>query len=171
MVRGIADRVKPPALVSAPESTAKGTLLLSDLGLTNVLQKAGVSRAALGIVLAGLVQAQLAVDREADFGGIGVLLAVVFPPADGAQTESAGSFQRPAPAAWAAKTYLGERFQEQPRVNGRERRAAGLHEKQFSAVSCQFSVGFSGFGQAGPSVGLRRGAARSAEGGRAGCRE
>ena len=111
MVRGIAGRVKPPALVSVPESTAKGTLLLSDLGLTNVLQKAGVSRAALCIVLAGLVQAQLAVHRQAHFGRIGVLLAVVFPPADRAQTQSTGIFQRPAPAAWAAKTYLAKSLQ------------------------------------------------------------
>jgi hypothetical protein len=34
------------------------------------------------VVLAGFAQAQLAVDGETDLGGIGILLAIVFPPTD-----------------------------------------------------------------------------------------
>jgi hypothetical protein len=41
---------------------AKGTLPFSRLGLTNVRKKAGMRGAALGIMLAGLIQAQLAID-------------------------------------------------------------------------------------------------------------
>jgi hypothetical protein len=84
MVRGIADRVKPPRCVLALEGTAEGTLLFGDLRFTNVFEEAGMSRAELGVVGARLLQAELAVDREADFRRIAVFLAVVFPPADGA---------------------------------------------------------------------------------------
>ena len=57
-------------------------------------------------VLARFIQAQLAVDRQADFRGISVFLAVVFPPAHRAQRERAGRLQRPVPAARAAITSL-----------------------------------------------------------------
>jgi hypothetical protein len=63
------------------KSIAKGTLLVGDLWLTNIREKAGVGRSTLGKVLAGLFQAQLAVHREADILGIPVLLPVVLPPA------------------------------------------------------------------------------------------
>jgi hypothetical protein len=52
-----------------------------------------VSSADFGVVSARLGKAQLAVDRKADFGGIGVPLAVVFPPADGAQSQCIGRLQ------------------------------------------------------------------------------
>lgn len=80
MVRGIADRVKPPSPVLALERTAEGTLLFGDLGLTNVLEEAGMSGAELSVVGARLFQAELAVDREAHFSRITVLLAVILPP-------------------------------------------------------------------------------------------
>jgi len=54
-------------------------------------------------VLAGFVQAQLAVDSETDLGSVCVLLAVVFPPADGAQLHHARRNERPKSATWAAK--------------------------------------------------------------------
>ena len=66
--------------------------------------------AAMGVVLAGLAQAELAVDGQADFGGIVVLLAVVFPPTDRAQTQRAGSIQRLISAAGTAKAGLDQCF-------------------------------------------------------------
>jgi len=50
--------------------------------------------AALGIEPAGFVEAELAVNGQAHFRGVGVFLAVVLPPADGAQRDSAGRIQR-----------------------------------------------------------------------------
>jgi len=88
--------------VSAPKGTAKGTLLFDDLGLANVGQKTGMRRSATGIVPACLVQAEVAVHRQPDFGGVGVLLPVILPPADRTQRQRAGRLQRPAPAARAA---------------------------------------------------------------------
>src|ERR1700677_3970959 len=55
-------------------------------------------------MLARLVQAQLAVHCEANFRGVFVFLAVVFPPADGAQRKRADRLQRPVSATWAAKS-------------------------------------------------------------------
>jgi len=49
--------------------------------------------AALGKVLAGFIEAELAVHGETDFGGVIVFLAVVFPPAHRAQLQGAGCFQ------------------------------------------------------------------------------
>jgi hypothetical protein len=59
---------------------------------------------ALSVVLAGFVQAEGAIDGEADFAGVFVFLAVVLPPADRAQAESARRLQRPISAAWTAIT-------------------------------------------------------------------
>jgi len=52
------------------------------MGLTNVREEPGVGGAAVGKMLAGFIQAEGAVDSEADIAGIGVFLAIVFPPAD-----------------------------------------------------------------------------------------
>jgi hypothetical protein len=41
--------------------------------------------AALGVVSAGLIEAELSVDGEADIAGVIVFLAVVFPPANRAK--------------------------------------------------------------------------------------
>jgi hypothetical protein len=54
-----------------------------------------------GKVLARLIQAQMTVDREADFPGVFVFLAVIFPPAYWAQSHGAGGFQRLVSAARA----------------------------------------------------------------------
>ncbi len=62
--------------------------------------------AALGEVYAGLGQAEVSVDGEAHFRGVEILLAVVFPPADGAESERIRGFQRPVAAAWTAKLSL-----------------------------------------------------------------
>jgi hypothetical protein len=73
------------------------------LGLTNVRKKPGMSSAAMGIVHTGFVQAEGAVDGQADFAGVFVLLAVVLPPADRAQTQSTSRLQRLIAATRAAK--------------------------------------------------------------------
>ena len=73
--------------------TVIGTLLFGVLGLAHVAEKAGMGRAALGVVVAGLFEAELAIYGEADFGGVVVFLAVVFPPADGAKAKRARGFK------------------------------------------------------------------------------
>ena len=65
-----------------------------------------MGRAAMSVVLAGLIEAEGAVDGESNFGRVAVLLAVVFPPADGAQRQRVHGLQGPIAAAWTAKTKL-----------------------------------------------------------------
>jgi len=65
-----------------PEGIAKGTLLLGDLGLTNVREEPGVRCAAMRIVLAGFLQAEGAVHGQPHIRGVRVLLTIVFPPAN-----------------------------------------------------------------------------------------
>jgi hypothetical protein len=60
----------------------------------------------MDVVPAGFVEAESAVHGEPDIGGVYVFLAVVFPPADGAERQRASRLQCLAPAAWAAKTSL-----------------------------------------------------------------
>jgi hypothetical protein len=60
----------------------------------------------MGKVLAGIIEAEGAVHGQADIAGIGVFLAIVFPPADRAQTHGVWRFERLVPAARAAKTSL-----------------------------------------------------------------
>ena len=92
MVRGFAEGVKRWKVPGATKGIAKGTLPFCGFRLTNVRQEAGVRGAELRVVGAGLVEAQLAVDRQTDLGGVGVLLAIVFPPANGAQLQGTGRF-------------------------------------------------------------------------------
>ena len=94
MVRGFAARVKPARGVPGRKRTAKGTLLLSDMGLTNVTEKSRMRRAAMRVVLPGLAQAQLPVHGKAHLGGIAVLLAIVLPPADRTQAHDTRSVER-----------------------------------------------------------------------------
>jgi hypothetical protein len=82
----------------------KGTLLLSDLRLAHVGKEARMRGAAQGKVLARLIQAELAIDREPDFAGIFVLLAIVFPPAYRAQRQGSSRLQRPVSATRATKS-------------------------------------------------------------------
>ena len=63
-----------------------------------------MGRAAMRVVLAGFIQAEVAVHGQANLGGVVVLLAIVLPPANRAQPQRAGSLQRPVTAAWTAKT-------------------------------------------------------------------
>jgi hypothetical protein len=88
MVRGFDGMVKPAKGFGAPESIGKGTLLFGRLRLTNVSQKTGMGCAELSEVLAGLSKAELAVHGETNIRGVAVFLAVIFPPADGAQNQS-----------------------------------------------------------------------------------
>ena len=103
MVGGFAGRVKPAGRFGAAGRTAKGTLLLSDPWLADVGEKPGVGRATAEIGVAGLAEAEAAVHGEPHLGSVRILLAVILPPADGAQTEGSGSFQRLTSAAGAAK--------------------------------------------------------------------
>ncbi len=73
--------------------TVIGTLLFGVLGLAYVAEETGVGCAAFGVVFAGLSEAELAVYRKADIGGVIVLLAVVFPPANRAKAERGRGFQ------------------------------------------------------------------------------
>ena len=90
MVRGFAGGVKPRKPLGQLKGIAEGTLLFCGLGLTNVREEARMRGAKFRIVGARLVQAQLAVHRQADIGGVLVFLAVVLPPADWTQPQGAG---------------------------------------------------------------------------------
>ena len=63
-----------------------------------------MGRAAVRVVLASFVEAQLSIHGMADFCGIFVLLSIVLPPADRAQCQGAGCLQRPVSATRATKT-------------------------------------------------------------------
>lgn len=54
---------------------------------------------ALRVILAGLVETQLAIDGEANFSGVFVFLAVIFPPADRTQHQSGGRIEGSVAAA------------------------------------------------------------------------
>lgn len=82
MVRGKALAGQTHERGMAEGGTAKGTLLLSVMRLTNVREEPGVGCAAVGKMHAGFIQAEGAVHGEADIAGVCVLLAIVFPPAN-----------------------------------------------------------------------------------------
>jgi hypothetical protein len=65
-----------------------------------------MGRATVSVVFAGFVQAERAVDGEPDLGGVFVLLAVVFPPANGAKPKRSNSLQRLITATRTSKTKL-----------------------------------------------------------------
>ena len=77
MLRGFAGRVKLGRALAVGKRTVIGTLLFGVLGLAHVAEKAGMSGAALGVVVTGLFEAELAIYGEADFGGVVVFMAVV----------------------------------------------------------------------------------------------
>lgn len=62
--------------------TAEGTLLLRHLWFSHVRQETGVSGATLGVVHSSLCEAKFSVYGIPDLEGVGVLLAIVLPPAD-----------------------------------------------------------------------------------------
>ena len=80
------------------------TLLFCGEWLTNVREETGMGCAALGVVPAGFIEAELAVDSETHIRGVGVFLAVVLPPANRAQDQGAGHFQCLVAAARASVT-------------------------------------------------------------------
>jgi len=104
--------------LDAGKRTAKGTLLFVQQGLTNVRKETGVSRSAPRKVRASLVQAQLPVHSQADLGGIAVLLAVVFPPANRAKPHGVRNLERSVSATGAAKV-SGDSFHV--RMDGKTR--------------------------------------------------
>jgi hypothetical protein len=52
------------------------------MGLTDVREEPGVGCATVDKMVAGLIQAEGAVHRQADIACVGIFLAIVFPPAD-----------------------------------------------------------------------------------------
>ena len=106
MVRAIALKGQTGGASLPGGGLPKDTLLLSDLGLTNVRQEPRVGSAAMHKMIPRLAQAQLPIDRQPDFPGVLVFLPVVFPPAYRAKGQRAGRLQRSVSAAWAAKTSL-----------------------------------------------------------------
>jgi hypothetical protein len=89
MVRGIAVRVKLAVGLRKGERTVKGTLPFGHLRLANVRQEAGVGGANTGEIIASLLQTKLAVYGKTDLGSVEILLAVVFPPANGTEPHCA----------------------------------------------------------------------------------
>ena len=93
MLRGFAGRVKPGRALAVGKRTVIGTLLFGVLGLAHVAEKAGMGGAALGVVFTGLFEAELAIHGQADIASVIFLLAIVFPPADGAKAKRARGFK------------------------------------------------------------------------------
>ena len=135
MVRGFAGRVKPGQAFRPLKRTVIGTLLLSDIGLTNVTAEAGMGGAALRIMFSRLDQAELAVDGQAHVAGVGVLLAVVFPPANRAQSHRLWGFKSLESAAWAAKSSCDGIHSW---VDGKDE--AGFTEAKLPALSSRLST-------------------------------
>ena len=60
----------------------------------------------MGVVSTSLAEAEGSIDGQADVRGVFLLLAVVLPPANRAQSKRSRRFQRLISAAWAAKANL-----------------------------------------------------------------
>jgi hypothetical protein len=82
--------------------TAEVTLLLGDVGFPHIGKKPRVSGAAPYVVRARFVEAQGAIDGVADISGIRIILAIVFPPADGAKCHGRRRLEGPVAAAGTA---------------------------------------------------------------------
>ena len=107
MVRGFDGTVKPARGFGGRRSIGKDTLLFSRLRLTNVRQITGMGCAALGIVVASFVEAELAVDGETHVRGVAVFLSVILPPADRTKLHGSGGIEGSIPAAWTAVLSCG----------------------------------------------------------------
>jgi hypothetical protein len=119
MVRGFAGRGQTNGRAVRRGRIAEGTLLFGRLRLANVGQETRVSRAASSIIGSRFFEAELAVDSEADLGGVVVFLVVIFPPADRAKLERRGSFEGFVSAAGAAKAdFDGGTHKEMDGENG-----------------------------------------------------
>jgi hypothetical protein len=103
MVRGFGGRGQTSGRVVRAGRIAKDTLLFGRLGLANIGQKPGMRSAAMGVVDSRFFEAELAVDGEANFRGVIVFLAVIFPPADRAKLERFGSLESFISTAGTAK--------------------------------------------------------------------
>jgi hypothetical protein len=101
MVRGFAGRVKPPTVLIVAAWTAEVTLLLGDLRVANIGEKSGVGGATTGVGLAGFGKAQMAIHGKSDFVGVGVVLPVVLPPANGTQPHRVRFIEGLISATWA----------------------------------------------------------------------
>jgi hypothetical protein len=60
----------------------KKVLLLNKLGFAYVRKKPGMRRAAVGVVAPRLLQAEGAVHRVPDIGGVRIFLTIILPPAN-----------------------------------------------------------------------------------------
>jgi len=76
-----------------PNSRSEGGSLFGELRLADVGQKARMRGAVFCVVGPGFLEAELAVDGEADFSSVFVFLTVVLPPADWAQLEGCRSVE------------------------------------------------------------------------------
>jgi hypothetical protein len=99
------------------------------MGLANVGKKPRVGRTAVGIMFASFTEAEGAIDRQADIPGIGIFLAVVFPPADRAEPQGIRRFKRLEPATRAAKLSRHQRLHVE--IDGLAR--GGVYALQSSA--------------------------------------
>jgi hypothetical protein len=106
MVRGFGGKGQTSRRAVQAGRIAKDTLLFGRLGLANIGQKAGMRSAAMGVVGSRFFEAELAVDGEANFRGVIVFLAVVFPPADRAKLERFRRFQSFISTAGATKAHF-----------------------------------------------------------------
>src|SRR5579863_2612086 len=77
------------------------------MGLAYVREEPGIGGTAPRIRSACLSETQMTVDGQANLMGVGVFLAIVFPPAHRAQLHGCGRLQRSGAAAGTAKADLG----------------------------------------------------------------
>src|ERR1035437_6143859 len=95
-----------------------------------------MGRDALGGWGAVLGQAEGSVHCQPDIGGVAVLLAVILPPADGAQGQCLGCLQRLVSAAWTTKTGHHNFPQEDWTATG----ACGGRPRSFSLLAVRFQL-------------------------------
>src|SRR6185437_2448582 len=96
-------RRKSELKLTARSSQCSLTSVLAHLGLANIRQKARIARPEPHKVFARLVQAQLAIHREAHHAGVLVVLAVILPPAHRAQRQRGRRIERLVSTARAAE--------------------------------------------------------------------
>jgi hypothetical protein len=92
--------------------------------------------AALGVVGAGFFEAELAVDGEADFGGVVVFLTVVLPPADRTKLKGCRSFESLKSAAGATVAHFdtGTHTRMDEESGGRDYESQPAEAGQFLAL-------------------------------------
>ncbi len=110
--------------------------MFGGLRLANVGQKTGMGSAALGVVGAGLLEAELAIDGEAHVGCVVVFLTVVLPPADRAKLQGVGCIESLVSAAGTTIAHFDRRTHT--RMDGK----SGVRDygRQFTVRSSRFAV-------------------------------